>query len=100
APSTEHQAPSTLLLRHERILVVPRRSERLLDGARAGPPHEIQLRAGLVVRARSAGAAEWLLPDDRAGRLVVDVEVAGGVAQRGRRLADGGAIAREHRAGQ
>ena len=29
-----------------------------------------------------ARAAERLLPDDRAGRLVVDVEVAGRVAQR------------------
>ena len=36
---------------------------------------------GLVVRARRARAAERLLADDGAGRLVVDVEVAGGVAE-------------------
>ena len=69
---------------HERIAVVGRRHERLLDRARADPAQQVQLRAGLVVGARPAGAAERLLADDRAGRLVVDVEVAGGVAQRGR----------------
>ena len=47
-----------------------------------------------------ARAAERLLPDDGAGRLVVDVEVAGGVAQRAHRLAHRRAIAREHGAGQ
>ena len=43
---------------------------------------QVQHRAGLVVGARGAGAAEGLLADDRAGGLVVDVEVARGEAQR------------------
>src|SRR5215203_548819 len=93
-------AAGCLLLRHEGVLVVTRRSERLLDGPRAGPADQIQLGAGLVVGAGPTRAAERLLSDDRAGRLVVDVEVARGVAQRGRGLADRAAVAREHRAGQ
>ena len=75
-------------LAHERIAVVPRRVEGLLDRPRADPAHQVQLRARLVVGARAARAAERLLADDRAGRLVVDVEVAGRVAQRRRRLDD------------
>src|SRR5438874_8050685 len=63
------------LVVHERVAVVLRRRERLLDRARADPPDEVPHRAGLVVRARGARAAEGLLPDDGAGRLVVDVEV-------------------------
>ena len=78
-----------LLFAHERVLVVARRRERFLDRPRADPSHEVQLRAGLVVRARRARAAERLLADDRACGLVVDVEVAGGVAQRARGLPDG-----------
>ena len=64
------------------------------------PADQVPDRAGLVVRARGAGAAERLLPDDGAGRLVVDVEVAGGVAEAVRRLLDGRAILGEDRAGQ
>ena len=67
---------------HERIPVVPRRAEVLLDRPRADPADQIQLRPGLVVGARRAGAAERLLADDRAGGLVVDVEVAGGIPER------------------
>src|SRR5690606_33417851 len=70
----------------------------LLDRARADPAHEVQLRTGLVVRARRARAAERLLTDDSARGLVVDVEVARGVAQRRRRLADRRTVAREDRA--
>ena len=47
-----------------------------------------------------ARAAERLLADDGAGRLVVDVEVAGRVASASCASSDGGAIAREDRAGQ
>src|SRR5205823_9056164 len=68
--------PISLLLVHERIRVIGRRRERLLDCARRHPTHEIQLRSRLVIRPRAARAAEWLLTDDRAGGLVVDVEVA------------------------
>src|SRR5512147_947926 len=65
---------SDLLLCHERILVVQRRRERLLDRPRAHPPHEVQLGAGLVVRSRPARAAERLLADDGARGLVVHIE--------------------------
>src|SRR5919201_557544 len=65
--------------RHEGIAVVGRRDERLLDRARADPANQVPHRARLVVRPRCARAAERLLPDDRPGRLVVHVEVAGGV---------------------
>src|SRR4051794_36663149 len=61
----------------ERVAVVARRDERLLDRARCDPADQVPQRAGLVVRPRGAGAAERLLADDRAGRLVVDVEVSG-----------------------
>ena len=52
-----------------------------LTGARRRPAHEVVRPARLVVRARRAAAAERLLADDGAGRLVVDVEVAGREAQ-------------------
>src|ERR671930_2229248 len=61
--------------RHERVAVIRWRDERLLDRPWAHPADEIPHRPGLVVRARCTGAAERLLADDRAGRLVVDVEV-------------------------
>src|SRR6266566_8891295 len=67
--------------RHERIAVVGGRQERLLDRSRAYPTDEVPQRACLVVRAGSACAAERLLADDRAGRLVIDVEVAGRIAK-------------------
>src|SRR5581483_8031811 len=67
--------------REERIAVVARRHERLLDRARTHPADEVPERAGLVVRAGGARAAERLLPHDGAGRLVVDIEVAGRVPE-------------------
>src|SRR3954470_12700466 len=67
--------------RHEGIAVVGRRVEGLLDRARAHPADQVPQRAGLVVRPRGARAAERLLADDGAGRLVVDVEIARRVAQ-------------------
>src|SRR5512133_1019955 len=85
---------------HERIAVVLRRDERLLDRPRADPADQVPHRAGLVVRARRASPAERLLSDDGAGRLVVDVEVAGRVAQRFLRLVDRSALLREDRAGE
>ena len=54
-----------------------------------------QQRAGLVVGPDGPRAAERLLTDDRAGRLVVDVEVAGRVAQLRPRPSIGRAVARE-----
>src|SRR6266496_2068060 len=59
--------------------VVARRMLSPLDRAWAGEADEVPYRAGLVVGAGRAGSAEGLLADDGAARLVVDVEVAGGV---------------------
>src|SRR5437899_61140 len=86
--------------RHEWIAVVGGRHERLLDRARAYPTDEVPQRAWLVVCAASPCAAERLLADDRAGRLVVDVEVAGGVAQLFVGEIDCFALARKDRSGQ
>src|SRR5690349_10878697 len=77
-----------LLLAHERVAVVLRRHEGLLDRPRAHPPDQVPHRAGLIVRPRRARSAERLLADDGPGRLVVHVEVAGGVAKRLRRVLD------------
>ena len=74
--------------------------ERFLDRPRADPTNQIQHRAGLVVGAGPARAAERLLPDDGAGRLVVDVEVPRGIPERAHRFAHRDAVAAEHRAGQ
>src|ERR671934_1719911 len=80
---------------HERVPVVPRRDERLLDGARADPADQVPNRPRLVVRARGARPAERLLADHRAGRLVVHVEVAGRVAELLACLLDRAALVRE-----
>ena len=69
---------------HVRVAVVGRRHERLLDRARRHPAHQVEDRAGLVVGAAGPRAAERLLADDRAGGLVVDVEVARREPQRAR----------------
>src|SRR5262245_44792726 len=66
---------------HVRIGVVAWRVEGLLDGARRDPSDQVVPRAGLVVGATGARAAEGLLTDDRPGGLVVDVEVARRVPQ-------------------
>src|SRR5690606_31550964 len=88
------------LRRHERIPVVGRRDEVLLDRARRDPAQQVERRARLVVGAAGAAAAEGLLADDGARGLVVDVEVAGGVTERGERLADRAAVTGKHGAGQ
>src|SRR5688500_2014857 len=80
---------------HERIAVVGRRHERLLHGPRADPADQVPERAGLVVRAGRARSPEGLLADDGPRGLVVDVEVAGGVAERCVRLLDGVAVVGE-----
>ena len=100
ARSCTASAEPGLRLLHVRIAVVGRRRERLLDRARRDPADEVPQRARLVVGARRARAAERLLPDDGAGRLVVDVEVAGRVAQARARLVDRRALARPDRAGE
>src|SRR5438105_8634001 len=104
APSTSTRTfldrASLVVVFHERIAVVGRGRVRLLDHARADPADQVQEGARLVVRARRAGATERLQTDDRARRLVVDVEVAGRVDELLRSLADRLPVAGEHRAGQ
>ena len=77
-----------------------RRNERFLDRPLRGPAKQVHLGAGLVVRSGGATAAEGLLADHGAGGLVVDVEVAGGVAQRLRAPDDRPAVVGEDGAGQ
>src|SRR5438046_2088424 len=93
-PMLHFHSPS--FVGHERIRVIRRRAECLLDRARADPAYEVEFRTGLVVRAARARATERLLSDYGTGRLVVDVEVSRGVAQRERRFANGASIVREH----
>src|SRR5437868_15502546 len=69
------------LLGHERILVVRRGNERLLDRSGADPALQVHLRTGLVVRPRGSRATERLLAHLGSSRLVVDVKIAGRVAQ-------------------
>src|SRR5688500_4218692 len=73
---------SRLLLSQERVREIRRWRERLLHRSRAHPAHEVELRARLVVGAGGSRPSEGLLADDGARRLVVDVEVARGIAQR------------------
>ena len=86
--------------REEGVAVVGRRYERLLDRPRRDPADQVPHRAGLVVRSRRARAAERLLADDRARRLVVDVEVASRVLELLVRELDRRAVAGEDRARQ
>src|SRR5437773_5264836 len=104
-PSTSNRVFRSCALRavrglriHIGVPVIGRGRVRLFDDPRARPADQVQERARLVVGARCTRAAERLLPHDRAGRLVVDVEVAGGVDQRVRGGADRIAITREHSA--
>src|SRR5262245_30071236 len=66
---------------HERVPVMDRRHERLLDRARADPADQVPQRSRLVVGARCACTSERLLADNGAGRLVVHVEVAGRIPE-------------------
>src|SRR5260370_27530443 len=69
-----------------------RRRISLLDRPGADPANEVQERPRLVVGARRPGATERLETDDRAGGLVIDVEVSGRVDERLGCLADRVAI--------
>src|SRR5690349_6192355 len=95
---TELDRAAPVVRGHEGIAVVGRRHERLFDRPGADPADQVPHRARLVVRAGRARAAERLLPDDRAGRLVVDVEVAGRVLELVAGELDRRAVAGEDRA--
>src|SRR5262249_13963062 len=82
----------TSLFCHERIRHGGRRYEILFDGPRRNPAPEVLRAPRFVVRARRTRAAEWLLPDDRSGGLVVDVEVPRSVAKSIHRMRDGRSI--------
>src|SRR2546421_8085202 len=84
----------------EWVAIVLGRYERLLDRARADPADQVPHRARLVVRAGRACAAERLLADDGSRRLVVDVEVAGRVAEAVTRRLDRLQVAGENGSGQ
>src|SRR5687768_9626474 len=73
-------------LEHRRVAELDGRDEGLFDGPGAQPALQVQGAPGFVVRSGPARAAERLLPDDRARRLVVHVEVAGSVAEPRRRV--------------
>ena len=92
--------PSQGVSAHVGVAVVRRRHERLLDRARRGPAQQVDRGAGLVVGAAGPAAAERLLADDRAGRLVVDVEVAGREPQLLLRPGDRAPVPGDDRAGQ
>src|SRR5450755_3425293 len=82
------------------ISVIDRRYEQLLDSPGINPADEIEDRARLVVGAAGPRAAEGLLADDRSGRLVVDVEVAGGETERLGGSSDRRPVLGDDRAGQ
>src|SRR5690349_5764566 len=82
------------------IPVVHGRHERLFDRAHRYPPRQVRLRAGLIVGTRTTCAAEWLLSYHGASRLIVDIKIAGGIAQSFRRFLDGVSITREDRSRQ
>src|SRR5690606_34562442 len=85
---------------HVRVGVVRRGYEVLLDHSWRDPPEQVVPGAGLVVGPACPGAPEGLLADDRAGRLVVEVEVARRVPQGLGRPGGGPLVVREDRAGQ
>src|SRR5690349_10949238 len=72
----------------------------LLYGPRRHPTLQVQNRSRLVVGAASPRAAKWLLADNSAGRLVVDVKVAGGKAKYFADPFDDCPVGREHRTGE
>src|ERR1700747_1555661 len=84
----------------ERIPVLIRWDEGLLDHARAHPADEIERRAGFVVGPRRARSSERLLSDHRPRGLVVKVQIAGGVTEAPGRIAQHRALAREDGAGE
>src|SRR5256885_11319924 len=89
-----------VVVSHVRVAVVAGRRVRLFDHAWADPAYQVEDRPRLVVGAGRARAAERLEPNDRASRLVVDVEVARRVDQFLGRLANRLPVGGENRAGQ
>src|SRR5579859_453152 len=93
APTPGSEGPSSL--RHEWVPWIARGYEVLFDRPRAGPTDQVEQATRLVVRSAGPTAAERLLAHHRTGRLVVEVEVSRGVAQRRTRLSQHRAILRE-----
>ena len=92
AGGNESDLSGKLLFCHERVSIIRRWRKSLLYRPGADPAHQVHLRSGLVVGPRPAGTAKGLLADYGSGRFVVDVEVAGGVAEVERGFADRAAV--------
>lgn len=91
---------SWILLPHVGVVDVLQLNKGLLDGLRGGPPHDVVGSTRLVVGAGHASAAEGLLANHGARRLVVDVEVASGHLKLLERGLDEVPVGGEHRARQ
>lgn len=79
-----------------RVVVFGRRNKVLLDRARRDEAVKDRDRARLVVGAGRASTAKGLLANNRARALVVDVKVAGSVAQQVRRALERDAVLAEN----
>src|SRR5262245_375814 len=73
--SSDHPT-GNLFLNHKRVTVIGWRDEDLFDRAGADPTHQDHHRSGFIVRTARSRTSERLLPDDGAGRLVVNIEIA------------------------
>ncbi len=88
------------ILLHVGVAVVSGGHEGLLDDTRDDPADEVELTTGLVVGTAGTSTAEGLHTHNGAGRLVVDVEVAGSIAELVGELLDLEAVAAPNGAGQ
>ena len=89
-----------LLLPEIGIRIICRGNKILFDVLRRDPPQQIQKRSCLVVGSRSTSTAKRLLIYHSTGRLVVYVEVSGGVCQPLREVLNGCSVGRENSSGE
>ncbi len=66
-----------LILPQKRIAIIFRRIEGFFDGAGRYPAQQIDHGAGLIVGARSPGAAKWLLTNYGTGWLIINIKITG-----------------------
>ena len=64
-----------------RIAIFGGRHKVFLYGTRTDPAQQVQVAARFIIRTRSPGAAERLLTNHGAGRLIVIIEITGCIAQ-------------------
>ena len=72
---------SSMRLALERVAPICWGVKGLFNGSWGHPFHQIQGTASLVVGTTRSCPTEWLLADNRAGWLVVDVEIARCISQ-------------------